>query len=203
MTGYPRPPVALSLGRSFTSRQESVLAELEEIFLREGFRRLTIQELAARLHCSRRTLYDLAPSKDELVALVVDRFLQRVGRQAMAQARALEEPLGRVHAYMSAASGALTRAARAFSVDVAGQPGIRRLFQEHYRFATSVAAALIQEGIDGGAFRETDARLVAEVIYAALDRLQDPEVLEHLGRTNAEAFQELFDLIVLGLARPS
>ena len=47
-----------------------------------GFATLTMAELAARLNCSLRTLYALAPSRDELVLVVVDRNLWRVGRAA-------------------------------------------------------------------------------------------------------------------------
>lgn len=180
-----------------------MLGELETVFFKEGFRSLTIQELAARLHCSRSTLYDLAPSKDELVLLVIDRLLQRVGRQAMAQVRALDDPLRRLHAYMSTASAALSPGAQAFSADVAAHPGAHRLFQDHYRYATSVCAELIQEGIDREVFREIDARLVAEFLYAGLDRLQDPEVLQMTRHTNAEAIQQMFDVVLFGLSQES
>lgn len=198
--GRQMPPTDLSRRRSFTSRQQELLADLEEIFFKEGFRNLTILELAARLRCSRRTLYELAPSKDEIVLLVIDRLLQRTGRQAMAKVRALDDPVQRVHAYLSTASTALHHGTEAFSTDVAAHPGAHRLFQEHYRFATSVCAHLIQEGVDQGAFRGIDPQLAAEVIYAGLDRLQEPEVLQLTGHTNAEAIQQMIDLIVYGLA---
>lgn len=185
----------------FTARQQAVLADLEGIFLRYGFRRLTIQELAARLRCSRRTLYELAPSKDELVLLVVDRLLQRTGREAMAKAHALDNPIERVHAYISTASNSLHRETEAFSVDVAAEPAVHRLFQDHYHFATSVVARLIQDGIDRGQLRGVNPQLVAEVLYAGLDRLQEPAVLRLTRLNNAKAIQQLFDLLVYGLAQ--
>jgi len=202
MTSVPRPqpPTDLSAGRRFSQRQEGILNGLEEIFFREGFRRLTIQQLAARLRCSRRTLYDLAPSKDELVLLVIDRLLQRIGRQATAQARMNDDPLARLRAYMSTASAALSPGTQAFSVDVAATPGAHRLFQAHYWFATSVCAGLIQDGIDCGVFRQMDARLAAELLYAGLDRLQDPEVIRVTRHTNAEAIRQVFDVVLFGLS---
>lgn len=195
------PPTDLSRGRSFTPRQEDVLAGLEGIFLHDGFRRLTIQELAARLHCSRRMLYELAPSKDELVLLVVDRLMQRTGRDAMAKLRGLDEPVEKVYAYVSTASTALRPGTQAFSNDVAAHPAAHRLFSEHYRFAVSVVAHLIQEGIDRGHLPGANPQLVAEVLYAGLERLADPDVLRLTGLSNAQAMQQLFDLIVYGLSR--
>lgn len=195
------PPVDLSDGRSFTERHEAILSLLEEIFLTEGFRNQTIQALASRLRCSRRTLYDLAPSKDELVLLVVDRLLHRTGRQAMAKAGAIDAPADRVHAYVSTASIMLRQGTRAFSSDVAAHPALQRLFEEHYRFATSIIAHLIQDGVDRGTFGGIDAQLAAEVIYAGLERLQQPEILQRTGHTNAEAIQQMINLITYGFTR--
>ena len=41
-------------------------------------------QLAARVNCSLRTLYALAPRKDALLLMVIDRRLHRIGRAAMA-----------------------------------------------------------------------------------------------------------------------
>ena len=61
-------------------RREEILDELEAIFLAEGFRGLTVGTLAARLRCSRSTLYALAATKEELYLRVSDRILRRIGR---------------------------------------------------------------------------------------------------------------------------
>ena len=47
-----------------TRRQEQMLDEIGRIALAEGFAHLRVADLAERLHCSRATLYDLAPTKD-------------------------------------------------------------------------------------------------------------------------------------------
>src|SRR5262249_37346702 len=46
-----------------TGRQRALLAELEELFLAEGFLGFTLDDLAAKTRCSKSTLYALAPSK--------------------------------------------------------------------------------------------------------------------------------------------
>ncbi|MGB3699324.1 MAG: helix-turn-helix domain-containing protein, partial [Gordonia sp. (in: high G+C Gram-positive bacteria)] len=50
-----------------TRRRLELFDEIVALFLAEGFGRLTLDELAARLHCSKSTLYTLAGSKDQLV----------------------------------------------------------------------------------------------------------------------------------------
>jgi hypothetical protein len=54
-----------------TERQRQILDQLGTLF-EDGFAHLTMADIAARVHCSLRTLYTLAPSRDELVLMVVD-----------------------------------------------------------------------------------------------------------------------------------
>ena len=74
--------------RAYSEREGHLLEGLEEIFLQEGFRRVAVGELAARLHCSRATLYALAPSKERLFLLVLERLLARIRGMGRAADRA-------------------------------------------------------------------------------------------------------------------
>ena len=69
----PQPQARLLL----STRQQQVLDAFEELIKRCGFRHLTVGSIADMLHCSRRTLYELAASKDDLVALAVSRLFDR------------------------------------------------------------------------------------------------------------------------------
>ena len=79
----PRPLLSQRAEERLGPRHREVLDDLESLFLRDGFSGFSVRELAAHVGCSRRTLYELAPSKDELVLIVFDRFLHRVGRAAL------------------------------------------------------------------------------------------------------------------------
>ena len=50
--------------------------------LARGFAKLTVADIARELRCSRRTLYELAPSRDDLVVRVIRRFFARTGHDA-------------------------------------------------------------------------------------------------------------------------
>ena len=68
----PLPVLDRVREQQLTDRQRDLLDRLVELF-DEGFAHLTMADLAARLNCSLRTLYELAPSRDELVLTVIDR----------------------------------------------------------------------------------------------------------------------------------
>ena len=67
-----------------TSRQTDLRDALVEMVLAEGFSRLTIDQVAATLNCSKRTLYALAASKEQLAVLAVRHFFQRATEQVEA-----------------------------------------------------------------------------------------------------------------------
>src|SRR6266568_1634749 len=70
--------------RPWSERERALLDELERIFFAEGFAHLSMADLAARLRVSRTTLYRLAPGKQNLVELVVDRMFNQMGKTARA-----------------------------------------------------------------------------------------------------------------------
>ncbi|MCU1500869.1 MAG: TetR/AcrR family transcriptional regulator, partial [Ilumatobacteraceae bacterium] len=55
----------------WTARRIELWDQLGVLFLQDGFRNLTIGDLAARLNCSRRTLYSLAENREDLVRGVI------------------------------------------------------------------------------------------------------------------------------------
>ena len=88
----PRPVLDRDRESRLTERQREILDQLGRIF-DNGFADLTMAEIATACGCSLRTLYGLAPSRDELVMMVVDRNLWRVGRSASESIAADMAPL--------------------------------------------------------------------------------------------------------------
>ncbi|MDY7105979.1 MAG: TetR/AcrR family transcriptional regulator [Actinomycetota bacterium] len=186
--------------RRLRPRQREILDQLDTIFVDEGFAGLTIQQLAARLRCSRRTLYELAPSKDELVLFVIDRRLRRTGHLAAEVLRTVDDPAERLTAYVLTGTSRLRRASIRFREDVARFPAAQRVMAAHHRYASAIMAEIIDEGIARGRFHPLRAAVVAEIVDAAFERLQDPTILRDLGISFEDATEELTVLLARGLA---
>ena len=60
-----------------TRRRGELFDSLLALFLAEGFAHLTLDDIAARLRCSKGTLYTLAGSKEQLVHAVAVHFFRR------------------------------------------------------------------------------------------------------------------------------
>jgi len=115
-------PVPVPPGGRGSTRRSEVFDQLVALFLAEGFAHLTLDDLAARLHCSKRTLYGLAGSKEQLVRAVVVHFF-RGGTERVEKALADQTgPPGRLSAYLRAMAEVLAPASSAFFDDVAAFP---------------------------------------------------------------------------------
>lgn len=199
------PPEDLAAGRAYGARHLQLLDGIETIILTEGFRDLTVGGLAERLRCSRRTLYELADSKESLVLLVLDRLLRRLARRAHDAAQQQGTHLDRLRAFLTQGLTELHRATLSFAEDVADDPAAHMLVSAHFRYATTLVAAMLSEGIAAGEFAPIHPRVAAEVLDAGLARLQEPSVLRTAEVTFAEALEEFLTLFtdgIRGTARP-
>ena len=66
----PKRRLSREAEEALTPRQFEVLEDLEAWVLRGGIADVTMAEIAKEMGCSLRTLYGIAPSKDELVLTI-------------------------------------------------------------------------------------------------------------------------------------
>lgn len=167
--------------------------------LREGYRRLRIGELAARLRCSRRTLYELASSKEELFVRVLDALLRRIRERGDAEAAEARDLATRIERYLAPGIRETAHASNAFFADIAALPAAKRLFDEHQRTRIAGLRAIVAEGARRRVFRGLDPHLVAEVFMNAYRRVSQPDFVAATRLTTTEAYAELSRLLRHGL----
>jgi AcrR family transcriptional regulator len=194
----PRPS-DLSEGRVFSPRHLELIEGLEGVILSEGFRHLTVGGLAERLQCSRRTLYEIAESKEQIVLIVVDRYLQWLGQRSHDAAALGDTAFERIRGYVTQGLVEVQEAQLRFAVDAAGSPAVHQLLDWHFRYAVGEVTAMLSQGIADGEFADINAVLAAELLNAGLARLQDPRVLEAAGVNLSEALEQCLALFVDGL----
>jgi AcrR family transcriptional regulator len=166
-----------------------------DIVLAEGFLDLQMSDLAARLNCSKSTLYSIAPSREQLLVSVVRTFFRRATERVEAAVDPAAPAIERIGAYLNAVAVELAPASPAFFADLerfapAG---------EIYRQNTEIAAARVQDlvveaapGIDP-TFLGTVARLVMESIHRG-------EISRATGLDDSAAYRALAELILAGLS---
>jgi AcrR family transcriptional regulator len=184
---------------STARRRNRLRDELEHLFLREGFLHFSTDELARRLHCSKRALYQIAPSREQLFEQAVERWLANLRRSGVDAAKTAADPRGAVTDYLGAAIVATRDASAQFVRDLSRFPATYRRLMSHQRERIAGLERLIEEGTARGDFRGVHAKLIAEVMLNAVAQLVDPEVLARVGLTMSQAFGELYDVVEHGL----
>lgn len=189
--------------RQLSARQLELLDELEHQLLRGGLAELTMAEIAARMGCSLRTLYGLAPSKDELLLTVVDRRLHRIGRAAVEVLEPGMSPLDALRAYLRAAHEAVQPEAVALSADVAKVGGAGRLFDAHAGYLMAVTQSLLDRAVEEGRIAPVDTAAVAHVLGGLGREFARPEVAEIARVSPKETADSIAELILQGLLATS
>jgi len=194
----PQPVMERDRERRLTERQRQILDELGTLF-EGGFADLTMADLAAQLNCSLRTLYGLAPSRDELVLTVVDRNVRKVGRSAIAAIQRDMAPLDAVRAYLRAATVAVGTLTEEFARDLADMPAGRRLNREHSDYLVAITRFLLDLAVERGDIGDVDTAAVARVIAGLGGDFAAPEVMPTLRSSPKEAADAVVEIVLSGL----
>jgi AcrR family transcriptional regulator len=188
--------------RRGAARREQLFDALEELLLAEGFAHFTLDDLAARLHCSKRTLYALAGSKEQLVRAAVVHFFRGATEHVEAALAAQADPRRRVGTYLGAVATELAPASPRFVEDVAAFPPAAEVYARNTRAAARRVQQLVDEGVAAGVFRDVHTGFVADVVTSVMVRIQQRQVAAATGLDDAEAYARLAELLLHGLGVP-
>lgn len=191
---------SLARRRGDGGRRESLLNELEDIFLAEGFSGLTVDELCRQLRCSKSTLYSVASTREQIVQAVVRHFFARSTAVIEADLERETDAASRVLRYLAGVGAAMRRNSRAFYRDMVTYRPTAEIYRLNSQAATRRVQVMIECGVRDGSFRPADAALAALMVAHLMDGVQSGEVLEATGLSAGEAFAELGELLIHGLS---
>ena len=189
------------MSRTLTRRAE-LFDGLVALLLAEGFSALTLDDLAARLRCSKRTLYALAGSKEQLVRAAVVHFFRGATERVETAVADVSGAAAKVAAYLHAVATELAPASPEFLADVAGFTPAAEVYAHNTRAAARRVSELVDAGVAAGEFRAVHAAFVGDVVSATTVRIQQRELADATGLADAEAYRHLADLLLHGLTVP-
>ncbi|BBX18434.1 TetR family transcriptional regulator [Mycolicibacterium duvalii] len=182
-----------------TRRRTELFDALVALFLAEGFAHLTLDDIAARLRCSKSTLYTLAASKEQLVQAATVHFFRTATEDVEARVAEAQAPRARVTAYLTAVGVALDRASDQFMADLDAFAPARQIYERNTRIAARRVQELIADGVATGDFRDVHAVFAADLAATAMVRIQQRVVRERTGLDDAAAYRELAAILTGGI----
>jgi AcrR family transcriptional regulator len=192
----PKPLLSREAARQLSARQLELIDELEERLRRGGLADLTMAEIAAQTGCSLRTLYGIAPSKDELLLIVVDRRLRRIGRAAISALDAEMDPLEALRTYLRAGNEAVQPEA----VDLAHVVGVEPLLSAHESYLIAVTKSLLDRAVQEGHIAPVDTAAVAHVLGGLGREFARPDMTDIAAASPKETADMISELILQGLS---
>lgn len=182
-----------------TRRRTELFDALVDLFLAEGFAHLTLDDLVARLRCSKSTLYTLAGSKEQLVRAATVHFFRRATDDVEAHIADISGAAERIAGYLSAVGTALSAASDRFMADLNAFTPAREVYERNTRIAADRVRELITEGVSAGEFRDVHAAFAADLAATMMVRIQHGGVRAATGLDDAHAYRELAAILTSGI----
>lgn len=182
------------------ARREELLGRLEGLFLGDGFRRLTIDDISSALQCSKSTLYALATSKDQLVIAVMKHFFREATVYVEKCVADTVDPRERISVYLAAVGDRMRRMSAACYADMTSSEGPDMIYQLNARASARRVHELISESVDSRRLRPAYAEFVAQAASLLIDGIMHGELLERTGLTSGEAYHQLSVLVLKATA---
>ncbi|MCO4863166.1 TetR/AcrR family transcriptional regulator [Cupriavidus sp. WGlv3] len=177
---------------------EDFIQDLTRLLCSEGVSSLTIGEIAQRMRCSRRRLYEIAPTKEALFVGICRDVLAANLERGFAAARRESDAARAVSAYLHAAlnTSGLSKAALA---DLDAIDSGRAVFDAYQLARVRGLESLLEAGMRQGLMAPHNPRLVSEAILGAAHRLRSQQFLKDTGMKMGDAFSEFYEIILNGL----
>ncbi|MGI9611000.1 MAG: TetR/AcrR family transcriptional regulator [Acidimicrobiia bacterium] len=195
--GAPTPLLSRTAEERLGLRHREILDQLESLFLDRGFASSTIGDIAAEIGCSRRTLYEIASSKEQLVLIVLDRFLHKKGRAALDSIDHNDDLIVQLRRYI--VGGIEFHLERSLFEDLSDDAPARRLLDRHFRFVMTVFQRLVTLGIQRGDFRDINPGIVAGAVAGSTLFMSQPEIIDDIGLDLRTIINELLDYLLPAL----
>jgi AcrR family transcriptional regulator len=200
-----RKPSPRTQPRSSGSRSARwrILEAARAHFFKHGFRNVTMDDLAAELAVSKKTLYAYFPSKEALLTAVLHDKYERI-RATLEQAGGAPHDFPfTLQTLLFGLRKELDELQPPFLRDMSKAPEVfKRLEQRRARLIRNHFGRLFRQGQRAGHVRtDLPVKLMIETLLASLQAIMNPPRLAELGMAPRTAFAGLIDLLLHGAVK--
>ena len=182
-----------------TDSHDQILAHAQRLFMEQGFRAVSMRQIAEQVGLTKAALYYHFQDKEELFVAIVERYLQRIAEvmdQAAAQGTTCRARLTAiVHAILTqpVEERAILRLASQELSNISPEARSRFLVLYHEKFIGRLAA-LIETGVAAGELRAVDARLATWTLLGMMYPYfhPSPSTGFSLGRAEIDALLSIY-----------
>tara|TARA_B100001094_G_C18143043_1_gene779046 strand:- start:112 stop:720 length:609 start_codon:yes stop_codon:yes gene_type:complete len=142
---------------TFTKRHHEIIEDLEKM-LEKGVPDLTMSQIASNLKISLRTLYEIAPSKEELIIMITDSILRKHGKYALGSISDVKSPLKKLEKYLYTVNQVVGPKFNTFFKDIEKIKGLESVVDYHANFITNLTEELLNQSIEEREIQNIDSK---------------------------------------------
>ena len=168
--------------------RERILQAFSEKAKRSGLRSVVMAELASELRMSATTLYNHFSSKEELVLVLVERWVMEVAaaKALTSEHPKLRTPLDRVRHWAEIWSASMSELSVAFIQDLQRDyPVAWDIFQKGIEERKRIGSDILRPVLKP----ELNADVALEILNLILARVADPKFADHTSTSRSDAIQ--------------
>ena len=176
-------------------RHLEVMDELESM-LDQGKSFSTMSDLAKKLKISLRTLYEIAPSKEELIVTTVDRVLKKHGKIAMDAMNTHSSPIKKLESFLTVANQAVGPRFERFTLSLSSLNSSKPMVDYHEQYITDLIKNLLDEARIKNEIKEIDTQATAFLLGGLGRYFQSKKLLKELQQTPEKTSNFLTKIII-------
>ena len=143
-----------------TKKHKELIDKLE-LMLEKGIPNHTMSQLAAKLKVSLRTLYEIAPSKDHLIRMTVNRILMRLGKEALEIVADIKSPIEKLKKYLQHVNQAVGPKFKVYLQNLGNNNKSKEMIDYHEDYITAYTKELLDTAIIQKEIKDIDTQAFA------------------------------------------
>ena len=179
-------------------RHLEVMDELESM-LDQGKSFSTMSDLAKKLKISLRTLYEIEPSKEELIVTTVDRVLKKHGKIAVDAMNTHSSPIKKLESFLTVANQAVGPRFERFTLSLSSLNSSKPMVDYHEQYITDLIKNLLDEARIKNEIKEIDTQATALLLGGLGRYFQSKKLLKDLQQTPEKTSNFLTKIIIDGI----
>ena len=182
--------------------KEKIINSAEKRFFRDGYRKVTMDEIASDLGISKKTLYKYFSGKDSIATAVIEKIHLHIVSFLEEFNREIPDPLERFEEVTLAASRKLSEIGNHFLDDIKRDlPGLwQKVEQFREEKILHHIGEILEEGKRLGTVREdVDTKIATLVYLGAIRTVMQPDMIKKAGFSIDKAFANIRTIFLKGV----
>ena len=179
----------------YTKKHQDTIQDIEKL-LEKGVPDLTMSEIASKLKISLRTLYEIAPSKDQLILMTMDKILIKLGKFALDSVSEIQSPIEKLEQYLFIVNQAVGPKFNTFLKDIEKINGSQKMADYHESFISNYTQKLLNDAIKMNEIENIDTKAFS-ILLGGIGREFLKEKNRYLINTSPEESANSITSIIL------